>query len=399
MKALLCLLSDQHVPNTLCVHHIRPERLVLVESEAMGRREVGQHLLDALRFGGLDYGDRCDIEPLASEDDLEAIRAALRRAYGRYPSAEWTVNLTGGTKPMSIAAYEFFRALNGRLLYMNVKRPAVIADIEGGTEEACAHRLTIREFLAGYGFGLRKSPDSICEEEERARSWWPCAVTIAEHGAQEPLLNLADDAQRARARKKGLVLAPGQLQPRSTEIRAALQETFGLSYDGGSVLGALDEYQVRFLTGGWLEVFFWNVLQRNASALGLWDVRLGLDVGRLGAASGNDFDVSFMHEYGLCMVECKSGAQEHDPRLDILYKVEAVVRQFRALRVRAWLATTSDLIRDRSTGKVKDAIENRAAIYNCHLVLHETIRDLARCPDDADSVRSALFPTAGARVV
>jgi hypothetical protein len=396
MKVLLCLLSDQHVPNTLCVHHLQPERLVLLESATMARRKVGHNLLEALKLGGLDYVDRCDIEPLASEDDLEAIRTALRRAYGRYPSGEWTVNLTGGTKPMSIAAYEFFRALNGRLLYMNVGRPGVIADIEAGSKETCAHRLTIREFLAGYGFEGRKSPEKIREAEERARALWRCAATIAEHGAQESLLNLPDDAQRARARAKGIELALGQLQPNSAEVRDALHDAFGLSYEGSSARGVLDKYQAQFLTGGWLEVLLWRVLDRHAAALGLWDVRLGLEVGPVGVGSKNEFDVSFMHEHALCVVECKSGAQEHDPRLDVLYKVEAVIRQFRALRVRAWLATTSDFVRDKATGNVREAIGNRAAIYNCQLILREAIQDLGRNPDDVERARFALFPTARA---
>ena len=40
-------------------------------------------------------------------------------------------------------------------------------------------------------------------------------------------------------------------------------------------------------------------------------------------------------------------AQEHDPGSDILYKVEAVTRQFRALRVKSYLATTGANVLDQ----------------------------------------------------
>jgi len=53
----------------------------------------------------------------------------LRQAYGKHPSADWIANLTGGTKPMSIATYEFFKALEGRLVYTNVASPAELMDI------------------------------------------------------------------------------------------------------------------------------------------------------------------------------------------------------------------------------------------------------------------------------
>ncbi|NMC21324.1 MAG: DUF1887 family protein, partial [Thermogutta sp.] len=72
MKVLLCLLSEQHVPNLLSVHHLRPDRLVLIETTGMQRRGTAKSFLRALQLGGLDYGDRCDVESLDAEDNLEA---------------------------------------------------------------------------------------------------------------------------------------------------------------------------------------------------------------------------------------------------------------------------------------------------------------------------------------
>ncbi|MGH9424941.1 MAG: hypothetical protein ACRD2L_01335, partial [Terriglobia bacterium] len=120
---MLCLLSDQPIPNLLSVHHFQPDRLVLVESEDMRRRKIAGHFLQALKLGGLDYTERADTYPLDLVDDLETVRQCLRRAYGVHSSAQWIANLTGGTKPMSIAAYEFFKAVGARLVYINATRP------------------------------------------------------------------------------------------------------------------------------------------------------------------------------------------------------------------------------------------------------------------------------------
>src|SRR5579872_268514 len=328
MKVLLCLLPDQHVPNLLSVHHFHPDRLVLIESAVMKKRNTAAHFLNALKLGGLDYEGRCDIEPLQAEDSLEAIRGTLRHAYGKHPSADWVANLTGGTKPMSIATYEFFKALEGRLVYTNVSRPAELLDIGTQQTEICCHRLTIKEFLAGYGFESRKADDKIREAEDRARQWWECARVIAEHATADDLLRLSD-TQRRTARDKGMELEPGQLCPANATVVASISSSFGLmAAEGTAPHGILSKYQVQFLTGGWLEVFFWELLARHVEALGLGDVRLGLEVGRTGDTAGNDFDVAFMDNYGLAMIECKSGAQEHDPGNEILFKVEAVTRQF-----------------------------------------------------------------------
>jgi hypothetical protein len=389
-KILLCLLSDQHVPNLLSVHHFLPDHLVLVESAAMRKRKVAAHFLKALNMAGLDYEGRHDIEPLEAEDSLEAVRRTLRQAYGKYPSASWIANLTGGTKPMSIATYEFFRALQGRLVYTNVTRPAELLDIDTAHPENCQHRLAIKEFLAGYGFESRKDERKIAEAEERASQGWECSRVLAEHVGSEDLLTL-DAAGRQTARSKGWQLEAGQLRPGNEQVARSIIQKFGLTAGAGlSPTGKLSKYDAQFLTGGWLEVFLWGLITKHADALGVWDVRLGLEVARSGDTSGNDFDVAFMQNYGLEMIECKSGAQEHDPGSDILYKVEAVTRQFRALRVKSYLATTGTHVLDREK-RIKPAIATRAAIYNCRILTADNIRDLARHADSADLVRRMLF--------
>lgn len=48
MKLLLCLISDQHVPNLLSVHAVKPNLLLLVVSEKMKKDGVASNFLNAL---------------------------------------------------------------------------------------------------------------------------------------------------------------------------------------------------------------------------------------------------------------------------------------------------------------------------------------------------------------
>jgi hypothetical protein len=391
MKVLLCLLSEQHVPNLVSVHHFRPDRLVLVETTAMQKSGAAGHFLRALHLGGLDYADRRDVEFLDAEDNLNAVRTVLCRAFGNYPSAEWIANVTGGTKPMSIAAFEFFKATAGRIVYTSVTRPNVLLTLDSTIKETCEYKISINEFLAGYGFESRKAGDKIREAEDRARKWAPCASVIAKHAWAQDILPLSDD-DRATARKKGWEIQPGQLTTASPDVASAVGHAFSLqgSGTGETLHGPIDKYAVEFLTGGWLEVYFWELLSRHADALGLWDVRLGVEVGRRGDSSGNDFDVAFMRDYGLATLECKSGSQDHDPSSDILYKVEAVTRQFRALRVRSYLATTGSNVLDDNRN-LKASVKNRASIYNCRIITAAEIKQIANGSDTPDAIRGLLF--------
>ncbi len=153
-----------------------------------------------------------------------------------------------------------------------------------------------------------------------------------------------DDEERKRARDKGIELSAARFNFPCDELREI--------WLNGATARKLTKYEVEFLTGGWLEIFVWALLARHSDALGIWDVRLGLEVSRCGDQSGNDFDVAFMHNHGLSMIECKSGSQGHDRGGDVLYKIEAVTRQFRALRVRSYLATTATNVLDKEN-KVK----------------------------------------------
>jgi len=383
MRVLLCLLSDQHVPNLLSVHHFRPDRLVLVESAEMRRKQALNNFLSALKLGGHDFGDNCYVQQLAREDDLAAIRHDLQQAYARCPGDEWIANLTGGNKPMSIAAYEFFHAVGARLIYVNVPAPNVFLGLDGQAAETCAYRPSLKEFLAGYGFESRKADEAIRQAENRARTWWDCARLIAASDPAPRLLHLSGSREeKARqwncAREKGMDMNPEQFGPAAPEVCDAVRACFDLQSAGSTLKGRLNKYAVEFLTGGWLEAFLFGLLERHASALSCWDIRLGICPGKIGASADNEFDITFMRGYALAMIECKSGAQEHDPDTAALYKIEAAVRQFRALRVRSYLATTAGNVLE--AGTLKPAIRNRAALYGCRVIVPDQIRQLAGNP-------------------
>ena len=396
MRILVCLLSDQHVPNLLSVHHFEPDRLVLVESKAMQVKKAAEHFRSALKLGRLsNVADACVIESLDLEDDLDAVRRCLQRAYGKYPADEWIANISGGTKPMSIAAYEFFKAVGARLVYVNFSRPDDVLALDGSGAEKCAYQPTIREFLAGYGFGSSKSLDDIAKAEERGRLWWNCSTAIAQHADEQLLLrlgDLGDPTVKKRwddARKKGMQLVPGNLIAEHADVRAEIVRAFSLNDTPEGLIGPLDKYAVEFFTGGWLEIFIWGLLTRHAEALGVWDVRLGIKPAKIGVSVDNDFDVAFMHGYRLWMVECKSGSQAYDSGAEILNKVEAIVRQFRALGVRSCLATTSsNVLKD---GELKPSVRDRAGIYQCRIVIRDQIRRLARSPGDSEHVRAIVL--------
>lgn len=398
MKILLCLLSEQHVPNLLSVHHFQPDRLVLIESDWMRERhQAADRFLAALAAGGkpMERDVTAFVEPLAQQDTMRDVQAAIKAAFGRFPVDEWIVNVTGGTKPMSIATHEFFRTLGATLIYVDNARPDVMNWMDGSRQETCVYRPTIKEWLLGYGFQIRKSDADISAAENRARLWWDCARAIALHAGPQELIAWADgdngDKERGRARKKGMEMSPERMGEllKVPAITASVAQLFGLQVTNEGLVGRLDEYAARFLSGEWLEAFLWGLLDRHQTQLDLWDVRLGIEVaGRDGEP--NEFDVTFMRRHNLNMLECKSGAQTHDPKTEILYKVEAVMQQFKAIRVTKYLATTSADVFAKDSTELKPTLKRRANFYQCSLLTFPMIQRLAAEADAAETVGEIL---------
>jgi len=392
MRVLLCLLSEQHVPNLLSVHHFQPDRVVLVRTGTMTK--ATEYFLDALSLAQFPQ-DRVEVLPLDDENNLASVRRCLHQGFAKFPQANWIANVTGGLKPMSIAAYEFFKALDARIVYVDSRNPNQILGLDGQPTETCSYVLSLDEFLAGYGFQVSKAWPKIVESEDRARKWWPLARAIAEHAPDQNLLHVAaGDAGRQEwtdARNRGILVKACHTQHLSAAIRAALINSWQLTDMDAAAVGSIDKYQGTFLTGGWLEAFLWKLLADHASQLGLEHVHLGVEARKKDTQAPTDFDVAFLMNHSLGAIECKSGDQEHsdDPNQP-LDKLEARIQQFRALRVNPVLATTSPKILD-ATNSVKATFAQRAAIYNCRIVTVHQIRELAMEPATPELVARILL--------
>ena len=391
MKVMVCLISDQHVPNLLTVHAIEPDLLILLETPAMKVKRGASNLIRALRIGS-SKKPICKIKSLNEENSIEATKKLLGTLISKYPDAEWTVNITGGTKPMSIAAYEFFKGKNAKILYVPIIAQRRAINFADNSLMELKYELKVKEFLAGYGFDYFKKEDVIREGEKRAEKLFELAVNLSANIdiAHKIMADLdkrinevyGDNSEKARskAKEKGITLV--DLEIENQMIRDNISSSFGLNNNGGLLNGLLKRHAVQFLTGGWLEAFIWGILTDHSRNLGIIDVRLGihprkkLDLKMQKKEVKNDWDIAFMYNQSLRFVECKTGDQEHDPSgNETLYKVEAVKRQLGALNIKSYLATTSPNV--LKGNDIRDAIADRAELYNCTVIPSMIIRSLA----------------------
>jgi hypothetical protein len=388
MHVLLLLISDQHIPNLLSVHHYKPDRIVLVVTNEMAAKKTDINFLRALKEScnpAMDYHERHERIDIADASSFAAIRDAYRNAFYLYPDAQWTCNITGGNKPMSIFAYEYFKSKNARIVYIEINRPDVIMNLNTNEQEICTYRPSINEFIAGYGHINKKPSEVIKRYEDLADTWWECSRTIAEHSTGKNFLKL-DDKRWEQCREKGIFLQNNDLIIKEDSVRDVVAKTFSFTVNENCLLGKICKEAGVYLTGDWLGSFFWKLLKIHKNALDIWDIHLGIEPATSEGLARNDFDVAFMRRHQLCMIECKTGSQQYDPKVDVVYKIDSVIQRFHALGAKAYLATTSDNVYDNKE-VLKKHIKERASSLRLTIIDRLKIQQLAGNPDNVELVR------------
>jgi hypothetical protein len=97
----VCLVSEQTIPNILSIHHFKPDDVLFVSTEKMESNKTVEHMLKTLSYIDRDFKERHQ-KIVVKEDSLLDCKKRLDEWIAGRESAEFTVNLTGGTKIMSI---------------------------------------------------------------------------------------------------------------------------------------------------------------------------------------------------------------------------------------------------------------------------------------------------------
>lgn len=85
-----------------------------------------------------------------------------------------------------------------------------------------------------------------------------------------------------------------------------------------------------------------------------------------------------MKDQSLCIIECKTGEllKYSSSGSDLIYEIAGIKSQLQELRVKTYLATTSDKVKDEE-GIVKEDILIRSKVYDCDIIPAWEIRNLA----------------------
>ena len=294
MKTILVsLISDQLYPNLVFIKDNRMvDNYLAITTTAMEQTGKYAWLKSAAGIEASNW-----LDPILLDDpyNLTRILEQLQIAPQCKNDHLYIVNITGGTKPMSLAAYEFFKELPSHIFYVPINKnfywkifPKVNDKIVNIT-----YKLSLSEYLTAYGFKIWESNfNTLVGDPSSTNVFYEIFFALSDDNFQ--VLN------KLRQRLKSEQI--------SIEDISGLADLLKKVQFRESSLGKLNRNEIRYVSGGWFEEWIYSYLK---DFLNLDDCFIGNNItisrkNRDGIDINNQFDILFILDNTLYIIECKT---------------------------------------------------------------------------------------------
>lgn len=345
-RIIVSLVSEQTIPNIEFIKEKQNESDTLLFLSTYGMEEKGnrQWILNVVGQENFEDLEPIIVDPFSFEDIESKLSEFIN------DNDYYIVNLTGGTKVMSLAVYDFFKKVNAEMYYLSGKGKYI--KVHPGRTKSIFDlnaKISLKEYLNGYGFELSNQSRPLCSYEQ--------AVLIKEYFLNS--FNKEDDIEtleslRLRREKNTSIESIPKLQEYLDRIKYKEIES-----------GKLNKYEARYLSGDWLEEYLYYFLIKK---LNIKDQEIGLSWLVLKDGSKNEFDVLVMKNNKLYMFECKTSiyldSDESQTFIgDTIYKSDSL-RNKLGLFAQTIIFTLSDLSKEKLNNHVSRAEASKVKLID-----------------------------------
>jgi hypothetical protein len=337
------LISEQAVPNItpLLDDSFRPKQVIMIQSPTMQKRADWLEIV-LKRF-------HIKIERWLIDDpwNIEHIRSRIEElALSRENLA---LNATGGTKLMSIAAYEVFRQLELPIFYVHPEKDRILwLYPKDRTEQDLADRIQLGDYLQIYGASISSRGSEFGVPQTERRLTEQLITHIDRYAPALSTLNFL--AQQAKNTGLTVTLKSEQLNNPVLGDLITLFADNHLLQQQANQLRFTDENARFYVNGGWLEQHVYGLCLNIKKQTGIQDIGRSIEVSRnhQGKAVKNELDVAFLRDNRLYLIECKTKKYTSNDALrsdgaDTLYKLDTLRDLLGGLQAKAMLVSFTPL--------------------------------------------------------
>ena len=372
----VCLISAQAAPNLLPIldSEFKPKKAIFLVSKTMKQR--AEYL--AKTFEKLNV--KVKLKNISDEFNFGLMEEEIFKLVEEYENESIALNVTGGTKLMSIAAENAFSALGKPIFYIDTDSNHILF-ISKNEEQKWLPNLEMKAknkidiYLSAYGSTVLSTQNPI-EREKYLPAIEPFIKNYDNYTQVIPLLNLHATLSQSNGYKSEYTKDNKKIG-KLDELLLGLDYQGLLNYDGQTIDFKNREIKT-FLNGGWLEDYTYFQLKEIAN---IEDIACGEDVAnpkfKLGKneyssenkGNKNEFDIVFMAKNKLHIIECKTQLMDKNGGIkadDILYKLET-------LKDYGGLMTKKCLV---SYFEVPEQVKNRANFLNIEIIQGKDLQRL-----------------------
>lgn len=357
-KVIVSIVSEQAIPNVLFIKEMSyADQYYFVSTNKMEEKHVTANILKSLNLritlcrtlkviedSLLDI-DRKLVENLELEDDDEIL-----------------VNITGGTKIMSLGVYNFF-SRNGaaKIYYIPLGKNEIrqIFPLRKNRQTVINQRTTLLEYLFAYGVEVKEksfnNKNSLLKPKDETEKVFKSFIGRKRN-------SLFKNAEAIRLNGfRGKKIRESKEEERPFFKKALIFKEIGLNFENQDIITSRE---TKYLTGEWFEEF---IYPRVKSLLHKKDEEIGMGVQLVKQATPNEYDIIFTHNNSLYVIECKTDISDNEEGkinylfTNTLYKAATLKKEF-GLWVNYYLFSLNDF------SLLKQVQKDRAKLLDIKLV-------------------------------
>jgi len=356
MATLVSIISEQPIPNLLFILEKKSEinKHIFITTRLSEERGIADRLI---RLGGIAEDDVKKVEVI--EDSLRDIYEKLSAA--NLPSKEhYVLNLTGGTKIMTLGVSRFFEKYNPESFYTPINKnlyKRITPFEQDGEVFPFRYSLNLRGYLSAFGFEVEKEGLAPWITNDLASRIY----NLNGSPSNQFLLNSLRASRRNYTPSSGVV-SGSLISQVYKRIKWPVEKT-----------AKTIEENLNFLISGWWEAYAYYRIKKDLN-LELDSIFASCVINR-GGKINNEFDVVFVYNNRLFVIECKTGFERRkftDEFNKTVYKLAALRREL-GLKITAFLFILDPNL--RHDGLIKVPLQSRAEIMDTILVDRKTLDD------------------------
>ena len=329
----VCLVSQQATPNLapILASEFRPDEVILIVSEQMEQQA------DALEVVLKKYGVACSKVMIADPYDIKTMRDQFLDLVQSREQESIGLNVTGGTKPMAIAAQSAFDIAEKLVFYVNPETNAIQFLSADYVTMNLSSTIKIDDYLTAHGYGVIGNVQRHLQGSPAlTRLTATLALDVVRFGGAigslNFLVNLAEKNDERRGRDVHRTCLEVDVDSTTLQNHDWLKlidlfAAAGVLTLTGSTLQFANSAARFYANGGWLEDHVFGVVQ-TLKAEKIQDVALNLRVkNSFGAGHAeNEIDIAVLAKNRLHLIECKTRnlVREGTHGADALYKLDSL---------------------------------------------------------------------------